>query len=64
MEEYLKEVGARMKMDRETFDRLRGLVYEKSGIFLGDNKRELVSARVSKRMRALGIEDCGSTCGF
>ncbi len=57
MEEYLKEVGARMKMDRETFDRLRGLVYDKSGISLGEQKRELVCARVGKRMRALGLED-------
>lgn len=44
-------------MNRRTFDRFRALVYEKSGISLGDQKEALVSARVGKRMRALSIVD-------
>ncbi len=43
-------------MNRRTFERFRELVYEKSGISLGDQKEALVSARVGKRMRALRIE--------
>lgn len=44
-------------MDRRTFEAFRDLVYEKSGINLGDHKQALVCARVGKRMRALGIRD-------
>jgi len=44
-------------MNRHTFDNFRRLVYEKSGINLGEKKEALVCARVGKRMRALGIND-------
>lgn len=44
-------------MDKPTFDRIRKIVYERSGIALGENKDALVSARIGKRMRALGIRD-------
>ena len=44
-------------MDKTTFKRFRLIIYEKSGISLGDGKEALVSARVGKRMRALGIQD-------
>lgn len=42
-------------VDRKTFDKFRNIVYEKSGISLGEGKEALVMARVSKRMRVLGI---------
>lgn len=38
------------------FDVLRSLVKEKTGINLGDAKRELVYGRLSRRLRALGLE--------
>lgn len=44
-------------MDKKTFDKFRQIVYEKSGISLGEGKGALVTARVGKRMRALGIQD-------
>jgi chemotaxis protein methyltransferase CheR len=44
-------------MDLKTFDRLREVVYQKSGITLGPNKEALISARLSKRLRALGCAD-------
>lgn len=59
------------EMDYRTFDGIRKLVYRESGISLSDHKQALVSARVGKRMRQLGIsryqtylqlverEDCG-----
>ena len=47
-------------MDRRTFDRFRRLVYEKSGIALGPGKEALVSARVDRRLRALGIDNYGT----
>jgi chemotaxis protein methyltransferase CheR len=40
-----------------TFDRLRGIVYEASGISLSPSKRALLTARTGKRMRALGLTD-------
>ncbi len=40
-----------------TFDRIRDIVYEKSGITLGDNKQALVRSRIAKRMRSLRIPD-------
>ena len=42
-------------MDKNTFNKFRKIVYEKSGITLSVNKEALVEARVGKRMRALGI---------
>lgn len=44
-------------MEKVIFDRFRAIVYEKSGISLNDGKEALVSARVAKRMRALGYTD-------
>jgi len=47
-------------MERGTFDRFRALVYQQSGITLGENKLALVNARVAKRLRALGLSDVKS----
>ena len=44
-------------MDTKVFDQFRALVYEKAGIALIDGKETLVSARLGKRMRALGLHD-------
>lgn len=43
------------KLDPRTFDNFRELIYEKSGIHLGDGKEALICSRVGKRMRELGI---------
>lgn len=43
-------------MEQKIFDAFRSLVYEKSGITLNDGKKALVSARIGKRMRALGMD--------
>ncbi len=48
-----------MEMDSNSFDEFRSLVYERSGITLNTGKEALVSARVGKRMRKLGLEDFG-----
>jgi len=48
-----------VSMQKKVFDQLRQLVYEKSGISLGEHKEALVTARVGKRMRQLGMEDYG-----
>ncbi len=41
--------------DKEIFDRIRELVYKKSGIKLDNSKEPLIRARIGKRMRALGL---------
>lgn len=53
------------EMKVATFNRLRSLIYERSGITLGENKEALVKARISKRMRQMKIttyEDYLSCC--
>ncbi len=42
-------------MDRKIFEKFRDVIYEASGITLNEKKEALVSARVAKRMRALGL---------
>lgn len=44
-------------MEKKTFNTFRDFIYQASGISLGANKEALVCARVSKRMRATGIQD-------
>lgn len=51
-------------MDTETFDEFRRVVYAKSGISLGPTKEALVSARVSKRLRALQLPDAETYLAF
>jgi chemotaxis protein methyltransferase CheR len=46
-----------MVLAPETFVRFCELVYRKAGIKLGSQKEALVSARVGKRMRKLGLTD-------
>lgn len=42
-------------MERETFDRLRSLIYDASGISLGPDKLQLLQNRINKRLRALKL---------
>lgn len=44
-------------MDQKTFDELRGLVYQWSGISLSDRKVALLTARVAKRLRVLDLDN-------
>lgn len=42
-------------MKERTFNEIRELVYQRSGITLGENKHALVRARIAKRMRRLSL---------
>jgi chemotaxis protein methyltransferase CheR len=44
-------------MDIKTFEQFCNIVYEKSGISINDSKIALVTARVGKRMREIGINN-------
>jgi len=45
-----------MMMQQRTFNAIRQLVYHQSGIYLGENKMSLVTSRLQKRLRTLGLE--------
>ena len=49
-------------MRENEFEFIRGLVYEHSRINLGPDKRELVSARLGKRLRATKLATVGAYC--
>ncbi len=44
-------------MDHRVFERFREIIYEKSGISLNEKKVALVSSRIAKRMRTLGMDE-------
>jgi chemotaxis protein methyltransferase CheR len=44
-------------MDHGTFQRFRDVVYDLSGISLGEKKQALLAARLAKRMRSLGVHE-------
>jgi chemotaxis protein methyltransferase CheR len=44
-------------MEKAVFDKFRSLIFDTCGIFLTEQKEALVSARISKRMRALTLSD-------
>jgi chemotaxis protein methyltransferase CheR len=46
-----------MHLDTRSYDEFRSLVYDVSGITLGKGKEALVSSRIGKRMRALGMDE-------
>jgi chemotaxis protein methyltransferase CheR len=46
------------------FEYIRTLVYERSRISLDHSKRELVAARLGKRLRATGLEAVGDYCSL
>ena len=45
-----------MKLEKAQFERISQLVYRLSGINLHSGKQELVKARLTKRLRALGLK--------
>jgi len=52
MVDLLHEVN----LTEKEYDQLAQLIYQKTGINLGDQKRELIKARLMKRLRALGLK--------
>mgnify|MGYP000329507475 CR=1 FL=1 len=46
-----------VQLDNETFTQFADLIYEKAGIYLSSQKQALVSSRLGKRMRKLGLND-------
>ncbi len=51
-----------MSLDTGTFNEIRDLVYRHSGIALADHKQALVSSRLSKRIRILGLGGFDEYC--
>lgn len=55
---------ADIRFDNKDFKKVFDLVHQLTGIHLHDGKRELVSARLSKRMRALGHKSLGEYLSY
>lgn len=53
-----EELAPRPMTDSE-YDRLRTLIHERTGINLGPAKRELLAARLARRLRELGLRSYG-----
>jgi chemotaxis protein methyltransferase CheR len=51
-------------MHPQTFEAFRQIIHERSGISLKNGKEALVSARVAKRIRSLGLNDCEDYLDF
>ena len=49
-------LGYDLEMTNEDYVMFAKMIYDLSGIDLGDNKKELVKARLAKRMRVLGLK--------
>ena len=49
-------ISSARSMDTALFHKFRNIAYEKAGIAIKDGKEVMVSARIFKRMRALGID--------
>ena len=45
---------------KQEYERIRTLLYDESGISLGDTKQSLVVSRLTKRLRDLQMEDFSS----
>lgn len=46
-------------LSHEEYERFRSLIYDESGISLGDRKQSLLVSRLSKRLRHLGLRSFG-----
>jgi chemotaxis protein methyltransferase CheR len=51
-------------LDRATFQRIRDIVYARSGIVLKDDKATLVAGRLGRRLRELGLATPGDYLAF
>lgn len=54
MQEPPLQINA-LSVSGHLYNKFRDLVYKQAGIYLGDNKQALLGARLSKRLRALGL---------
>jgi chemotaxis protein methyltransferase CheR len=51
-------------LTKEDFRRISSMLHEDAGIFLSDAKATLVYSRLTKRLRALGLENFRDYCAF
>lgn len=53
-----------MELTPQDFQRLSGLIYSTLGITMPDKKRTMLTGRLSKRLKALGIDSFSDYCDF
>lgn len=49
-----RESGKEFDFTQKDFERVRGLIYQRAGISLSDNKQDMVYSRLTRRLRATG----------
>ncbi len=59
-----QEADREFAFSEQEFAYLARLVYEKSGIVLGDHKKNMVYARLARRLRALGLSTFKDYCAL
>lgn len=59
---FIERMKTEYKLGNKEFDFLRTLVFDYSGISLGDEKRQLIYGRLSKRLRALSLNNFSEYC--
>ncbi len=56
--------ATKLTMERQHFDDLRAIIYERSGIRLADSKRHVLESRLSRRLEELGLDGFGQYVRF
>lgn len=51
-------------IEQKDFDYIQGLVYKQTGIVIADHKRDMISRRLHKRVRALKMPSIADYCDF
>jgi len=57
-------MSAIQSLKKDDFVFLQGLIYKKTGIVIGDHKKEMIYRRLSKRMRDLDIDSLDDYCNI
>jgi chemotaxis protein methyltransferase CheR len=64
MQEAAKQKGSDAALSSRDFTRLSRLIYEQSGIKMPDVKKQMVEARLGKRLKSLGFQSFGAYCDY
>ena len=57
-------VTGNIEMTQPQFEKLRGIIYERSGIHFPDNKKYVLESRLGRRLREMEIEDYDQYVAF
>jgi chemotaxis protein methyltransferase CheR len=64
MQEAIKHKECDAVLSSRDFTRLSRLIYEKSGIKMPEVKKQMIEARLGKRLKSLGLHSFGAYCDY